>query len=75
MDTLTITDSNNNSIKLVGLEIIQMELKLNNSIHSRTYSHIGDYLYDFYIKINYLDQQPNILVVKNDEMINLKLLC
>jgi len=61
---LKIIDSNDNFFIIENLEL---ELKLNLSSKSIEYVHIGDYIYDFFNKINLEDQPLNILKVTNEQ--------
>ena len=44
-------------------DILQLELDLNMSKYGKEWSHIGDYLYNFYVKENCLEQPKPILQV------------
>ena len=61
---LKIIDSNDNFFIIENLEL---ELKLNLSSKSIEYVHIGDYIYDFFNKINLEGQPSNILKVTNEQ--------
>jgi len=50
-------------------DILQLELDLNMSKYSKSWSHIGDYLYSFYVKEDCLDQPNSILEVTNEQYV------
>ena len=50
-------------IKRIFENIFLLELELNTSKYGKEWSHIGDYLYNFYVKEDCLDQPKSILEV------------
>ena len=61
---LKIIDSNDNFFIIKNFEL---ELKLNLSSKNLEYVHIGDYIYEFFNKINLKGQSSNILKVTNEQ--------
>ena len=50
-------------------DILLLELDLNMSKYSKKWSHIGDYLYSFYVKEDCLDQPNSLLEVTNEQYV------
>ena len=48
---------------LYDKNILLLELELNTSKYGKEWSHIGDYLYNFYVKEDCLDQPKSFLEV------------
>ena len=44
-------------------DILELELAINQSIYKHEWIHIGDHLYNFYIKENCIDQPKPVLEV------------
>ena len=63
---LTITNGSD-SFKLNCTECINLELKLNLSQMGKTYSAIGDYLYNYGVKYHTTSSQPSIYKISNVE--------
>jgi len=61
---LKIIDSNDNFFIIENLEL---ELKLNLSSKNLEYVHIGDYIYDFFNRINIEGQPTSTLLVTNEQ--------
>ena len=61
---LKIVDTDNNFFTINNLDL---ELKLNLSSKNLEYVHIGDYIYDFFNRINIEGQPSSTLLVTNEQ--------
>ena len=59
----------NKQFHLHNKDIIQLELDLNMSKYGKEWSHIGDYLYNFFVKEDCLDQPNSLLEVTNEQYV------
>ena len=57
------------SFDVFNKDILLLELALNNSIHGREWSTIGDYLYNFFVKEDCADQPKDRLEVTSEQYV------
>ena len=72
MKKVIITD-NQNYFEIQDKNIIDLEIKLNATDYGKTWSYIGDYLYNFYTD-NSINRKSNILKVTEYQFSYLKYL-
>ena len=59
----------NKQFHVYNNDIFQLELDLNMSKYGKEWSHIGDYLYNFFVKEDCLDQPNSLLEVTNEQYV------
>ena len=59
----------NKQFHVYNNDIFQLELHLNTSKYGKEWSHIGDYLYNFFVKEDCLDQPNSLLEVTNEQYV------
>ena len=61
--------NDNDSFSIYNSDILKLELSLNMSEYGKEWSHIGDYLYNYYVKEDFQDQPKSLLEVSKEQYI------
>ena len=61
--------NDNDSFNIYDCDILKLELSFNISVYGKEWSHIGDYLYDYYTKEDLPEQPESLLKVSKEQYI------